>query len=441
MIDSLSKTFGMTGWRLGYLAPPPGLSKTILKFIQHSIYCVPGFVQARRHHRAVAVRRAGAGAIERCSERGSRPRLSGFRAVPGISLRAAARDLLPVSVGRERRIPKSRRRWLDEIDVATVPGSSFGARRRGASAPVADLLGRRARRCARPHRAHRNCGLKRGFTAVRRGTNNDGRVSCFLLSSPRWLARLCATRLAAAAQAPHGTLAKIKERGKLLAGVKLDTPPFGFLNDKNEPAGFDIDLVRKIGERIGVPVELVKVTSPTRIPLLVSGNVDLVAASMTHTRERDKAIDFSITYYTGGQSLLVPKASPIGSVKDLGGKQVAVQQGTTLEKNIAAAAPTAKVVAFRDYNRRLARAGAGPRRRAHRQPAHPAGLHEGQSEFQDRRRAVQRRAVRGRRAARRFRPARRGQFRHPGSLDLGRICHALSQVVRLRPPIPIEVWP
>jgi polar amino acid transport system substrate-binding protein len=161
---------------------------------------------------------------------------------------------------------------------------------------------------------------------------------------------VAATGFAAAAQSQQGTLAKVKERGKLLAGVKLDTPPFGFLNDKNEPVGFDIDLVRKVGERIGVPVELVKVTSPTRIPLLVSGNVDLVAASMTHTRERDRVIDFSITYYTGGQSLLVPMASPIGGVKDLAGKEVAVQQGTTLERNIAAAAPTAKVVAFRDYN-------------------------------------------------------------------------------------------
>src|SRR5262245_2460570 len=164
------------------------------------------------------------------------------------------------------------------------------------------------------------------------------------------LAVTFATGFSAAAQAPQSTLAKIKERGKLLAGVKLDTPPFGFLNDKNEPAGFDIDLVRKVGERLGVSVELVKVTSPTRIPMLVSGNVDLVAASMTHTRERDRVIDFSITYYTGGQSLLVAKASTINGVKDLAGKQVGVQQGTTLEKNIAAAAPTAKVVAFRDYN-------------------------------------------------------------------------------------------
>ncbi len=146
------------------------------------------------------------------------------------------------------------------------------------------------------------------------------------------------------------SVARIKERGKLLAGVKFDTPPFGFLNEKNEPVGFDLDLVRKIGERLGVPVEFVKVTSPTRIPLLVSGNVDLVAASMTHTRERDKVVDFSITYYTGAQSLIVARTSGIGGLKDLAGKQVAVQQGTTLEKNLAAAAPEARIVAFRDYN-------------------------------------------------------------------------------------------
>lgn len=146
------------------------------------------------------------------------------------------------------------------------------------------------------------------------------------------------------------SIAKIKERGKLLAGVKFDTPPFGFLNDKNEPVGFDLDLVRKIGERLGVPVEFVKVTSPTRVPLLVSGNVDLVAASMTHTRERDKTIDFSITYYTGAQSLIVPKGSAITGLKDLSGKAVAVQQGTTLEKNLAEAAPGAKISAFKDYN-------------------------------------------------------------------------------------------
>jgi polar amino acid transport system substrate-binding protein len=154
----------------------------------------------------------------------------------------------------------------------------------------------------------------------------------------------------ASARAQDNAIDKIKARGKLLAGVKFDTPPFGSLGDNNEPVGFDIDLVRKVAEHIGVPVELVSVTSTTRVPMLVSGNVDLIAASMTHTRERDKTIDFSITYYTGGQSLLVPKSSTITGLKDLDGKQVSVQQGTTLEKNIAAAAPKATIVAFKDYN-------------------------------------------------------------------------------------------
>jgi polar amino acid transport system substrate-binding protein len=154
---------------------------------------------------------------------------------------------------------------------------------------------------------------------------------------------------AAKAQSPD-TLTAIKSRGKLLAGVKYDTPPFGYLNRENKPVGFDLDLVSKIAEKIGVTVEFVSVTSTTRIPMLVSGNVDLIAASMTHTRERDRTIDFSITYYTGGQSLLVSASSPITGIGDLKDRTVAVQQGTTLEKNIAAAAPGAKIMGFKDYN-------------------------------------------------------------------------------------------
>lgn len=154
----------------------------------------------------------------------------------------------------------------------------------------------------------------------------------------------------ARAQAGPDSVASVKSRGKLLAGVKLDTPPFGFLDDSNAPAGFDLDIIRAVAAHIGVPVEFQKVTSVTRIPLLLSGNVDLVAASMTHTRERGRTIDFSLTYYTGGQALLVRKDSTIGGVGDLAGKRVAVQQGTTLEKTIARLAPGARVTAFRDYD-------------------------------------------------------------------------------------------
>lgn len=160
---------------------------------------------------------------------------------------------------------------------------------------------------------------------------------------------VCAMLAVPAAQAQTG-VDTIKERGKLIAGVKFDTPPFGFMDNNNEVTGFDVDLVKEVAKALDVDVEFVQVTSPTRIPMLSAGNVDMVAASMTHTRERDKVIDFSITYYTGGQSLLVKKGSDIQSIEDLAGKQVSVQQGTTLEQTIGEVAPDADVVSFKDYN-------------------------------------------------------------------------------------------
>jgi len=149
--------------------------------------------------------------------------------------------------------------------------------------------------------------------------------------------------------AADSSLEKIKKRGKLLAGVKYGTLPFGFVDKSGAVVGFDVDLTKEIANALGVDIEYIKVTSPTRIPMLVSGNADIVAASMTHTVERDKAIDFSITYFWGGQSILVKKDSGINGVKDLVGKTVAVQQGTTLEKNLAKACPQAKQLAFKDY--------------------------------------------------------------------------------------------
>ena len=102
VIDSLSKTFGMTGWRLGYLALPAGLSKTILKFIQHSIYCVPNFVQL-----------AGVTALSLSDELvpayrdmfRARLETAATKAFVGArhQLQAAARDVLPVPVGRSAR--------------------------------------------------------------------------------------------------------------------------------------------------------------------------------------------------------------------------------------------------------------------------------------------------------------------------------------------------
>jgi aspartate aminotransferase len=124
VIDSLSKTFGMTGWRLGSLITPPGLSKTILKFIQHSIYCVPGFIQSAGivalsmfDELVPQYRKMFQARLQTAAER--------LSAVPGITCKMppATFYLFPSVAARDTEVAK---RWLDEIDVAVLPGSSFG---------------------------------------------------------------------------------------------------------------------------------------------------------------------------------------------------------------------------------------------------------------------------------------------------------------------------
>ena len=156
--------------------------------------------------------------------------------------------------------------------------------------------------------------------------------------------------MSVAAVASAGKLDEIKERGKLIVGVKDAVVPFGFVDENtNQLVGFDIDICRYIAEQLGVDIEILPVTSATRIPMVAQGQVDLVAATMTHKFERDDVIDFSITYFMDGQKILVAKDSGITSAADLDGMKVGSAQGSTSEKNIAEAVPGVTVVSFDGY--------------------------------------------------------------------------------------------
>lgn len=124
VIDSLSKTFGMTGWRLGYLALPSGVSKSVVKFIQHSIYCVPGFIQAAGLQ-ALNLYDEIVPAYRRMFEARQKRAAFGLNAIPGITcpLPQATFYLFPEVEGDDVEIA---RHWLDTVDVAVLPGSSFG---------------------------------------------------------------------------------------------------------------------------------------------------------------------------------------------------------------------------------------------------------------------------------------------------------------------------
>ena len=89
-------------------------------------------------------------------------------------------------------------------------------------------------------------------------------------------------------------------------------------------------------------------TSASRFPQLQEGNIDLIAATMTHTAEREKQIDFSHTYFVTGQKFLTKKGT-VKALKDMEGKKVGTAKGSTSEQNVAKAVPTATVLSFDDY--------------------------------------------------------------------------------------------
>ncbi len=151
------------------------------------------------------------------------------------------------------------------------------------------------------------------------------------------------------------TVAKIKERGKLVVGVKYDTNLFGLKDPASgKVEGFDIDIAKQIAKKIlgdENKIELVEVTSKTRIPMLNNGDIDMIVATMTITEERKKQVDFSDVYFAAGQSLLVKKGSTIKSIADIKeGTKVLGVKGSTSVINIKEKAPKCTVLEFENYS-------------------------------------------------------------------------------------------
>ncbi len=160
---------------------------------------------------------------------------------------------------------------------------------------------------------------------------------------------------AAPVLAQTDTLEKIKTTGTLTIGTRTGSPPFAYVNKNNEWVGFSIDLVEQlvkpeVEKAVGraIKIEKKESTPPTRIPLLSSNAVDLIAGTMTDTPERRQSVDFSLTFFYTGAQFLVKKGSPIKSVNDIGGKRIASQQGSTNAKIIREKYPQAQLREFPD---------------------------------------------------------------------------------------------
>ena len=160
------------------------------------------------------------------------------------------------------------------------------------------------------------------------------------------LAAVVGTATIAGAQS---TLDAVKKRGKLIAGVKTDFPPFGTVDSAGKNVGFDVDVAHRFAKALfndEQQVELVAVTSGNRIPFLQSGKIDIVIATVTITDERRQVVEFSEPYFMSGSLLLVPKSSTVKSLDDLAGKTVAVVQGAIQDRDVEQLQPKAMRVKF-----------------------------------------------------------------------------------------------
>lgn len=116
--------------------------------------------------------------------------------------------------------------------------------------------------------------------------------------------------------------------GVLTVGTNAEFPPFEYVNDNGEADGFDVALIKAIGEKLGVTVEVENMEFASLISSIGS-KIDVAIAGMTVTEERKETVDFSDSYYDAVQYVVLPADSEITAAEDLENKAIGVQLGTT----------------------------------------------------------------------------------------------------------------
>ena len=116
--------------------------------------------------------------------------------------------------------------------------------------------------------------------------------------------------------------------GVLTVGTNAEFPPFEYVGDDGEADGFDIALIKAIGEKLGVEVQVENMEFASLVTSIGS-KIDVAIAGMTVTDERKESVDFSDPYYEAVQYVILPEGSEIATADDLVGKTIGVQLGTT----------------------------------------------------------------------------------------------------------------
>ena len=162
-----------------------------------------------------------------------------------------------------------------------------------------------------------------------------------------------------------GTLKKIHDTGTITLGYRESSLPFSYLNKRQQPIGYSIDLCREIVEEaateldgMDVKIAFAPVTAADRLDKVKTGTVDLECGSTTSNLQRQKEVAFSPVFFVAGTKLMVPKTSAVQSYRDLAGKTVVVTAGTTNEAALRTLSDKQKlgiiIVTARDHAQSLA---------------------------------------------------------------------------------------
>jgi ABC-type amino acid transport substrate-binding protein len=142
------------------------------------------------------------------------------------------------------------------------------------------------------------------------------------------VASSAASSEAASTSAAAGELTTV-EAGKLTMATNAAFPPYEMTTDAGEFEGIDIETAQAIADKLGLELQIDDMDFDAALLSVQQGKADIVMAGVTVTDERKAVMDFSDSYATGIQSIIVPEGSDIASPDDLAGKKIGTQRGTT----------------------------------------------------------------------------------------------------------------
>lgn len=157
--------------------------------------------------------------------------------------------------------------------------------------------------------------------------------------------------VAALAPAAHAdTLQDIKARGKFICGTMGTAEPFSFQDPKTRAiVGYEVDMCQAVADSLGVPLELKLIAVEARIPELIAGRVDVVAANLGWSPERARQIDYSHQHFVSLQKVLARDSDKdLKAPADLAGKRVSAVRGSSSEQGARKFIPNVEPVTFKD---------------------------------------------------------------------------------------------